>query len=76
MAVYNLATTAADVRIWTTLPKDFQVARFQKPKTGKLTISPPGASSFDIGIPDCNNMVVYVRITSMEAVPLWEVMSF
>jgi hypothetical protein len=76
MAVYNLATTAADVRIWTTLPKDFQVARFQKPKTGKLTISPPGASSFDIGIPDCNNMVVYVKITSMEAVPLWEVMSF
>jgi hypothetical protein len=76
MAAYNLATTAADVRIWTSLPKDFQVARFQIPKTGKLTITPAGDSSFDIGIPDCNNMIVYVKITSKQAVPIWEVMSF
>jgi len=76
VAAYSAATTAADVRIWTSLPKDFQVARFQIPKTGKLTITPPGDSSFDVGIPDCNNMIVYVRITAKQAVPIWEVISF
>jgi len=40
-AAYSFATNAADVRIWTSLPKEFQVARFPKPTDGKLRISPP-----------------------------------
>ena len=74
--VYSFVTTAADVRIWTALPKDFQIARFPKPSNGKLKITPPGSIPFDIDIPDCNNAIVYVRITSREAVPACEVMSF
>ena len=73
--VYSFVTTSADVRIWTSLPKNFQVARFRKPSNGKLKITPPGSIPFDIDIPNCNNAVVYVRITSSEAVPDCGVMS-
>jgi hypothetical protein len=76
MAAYSFASTAADVRIWTALPKDFQVARLPKPKTGKLKITPPGSFPLDIDIPQCNNAVVYIRIISNQAVPVCNVMAF
>ena len=76
MAAYSYATTAADVRIWTTLPKDFQVARFPKPKNGKLEVSPPGSVPFEINISGCNNAIVYVRITANQAEPIFEVITF
>ena len=76
VAVYSFASTAADVRIWTSLPKDFQVARFRKPKNGKLKITPSGSISFDIDIPDCNNAIVYIRIVTNQARPVYEVITF
>ena len=76
MAAYSYATTAADVRIWTSLPKEFQVARFPKPKNGKLKIKQSGSVSVEINIPDCNNAIVYVRITTGQAEPIFEVMTF
>jgi len=60
--VYSIATTAADVRIWTTLPKNFQVARLPIPPDRLITIAPPGAESFPVEIPACKNAFVYVRI--------------
>jgi len=60
--VYSYATTAADVRIWTTLPKNFQVARLPIPPDRLITISPPGGESFPVEIPACKNAFVYVRI--------------
>jgi len=60
--VYSYATTAADVRIWTTLPKNFQVARFHIPPDRLITIAPPGGESFPVEIPACKNAFVYVRI--------------
>jgi len=76
MAAYSFATTAADVRIWTTLPKDFQVARFKKPENSKLRIIPAGSVPFDVNIPDCNNAIVYVKIPTSQAVPMYDVMRF
>ncbi len=76
MAAYTFATTAADVRIWTSLPKEFQVARFPKPESGKLIVQRPGSDPFEINIPDCNNAIVYVRITASQAEPVFEVMNF
>jgi len=61
-AVYSYATTAADVRIWTTLPKNFQVARLPMPSDRLITIEPPGGESFPVKIPACKNAFVYVRI--------------
>ena len=76
MAAYSYATTAADVRIWTTLPKNFQIARFPKPKDGILKISPPESAPLEINIPGCNNAIVYVRITANQAEPIFEVITF
>jgi hypothetical protein len=76
MAAYSFATTAADVRIWTSLPKEFQVARFPRPEGGKLKVNRPGSIPFEINIPDCNNALVYVRITTSQAKPIIEVMTF
>jgi hypothetical protein len=52
MAVYSLVTTAADVRIWTALPKDIQVARLPIPENGSLTIAGPGLEAIPIEIGD------------------------
>ncbi len=76
VAAYSFASTAADVRIWTALPKDFQVARLPKPENGKLKITPAGSFTLDIDIPQCNNAIVYVRIINNQAVPVCNVMTF
>ena len=76
MAAYSYATTAADVRIWTSLPKEFQVARFPKPKDGKIKVKRPGSVPVEINIPDCNNAIVYVRIINSQAEPIFEIMTF
>ncbi len=76
VAAYSFSSTAADVRIWTTLPKDFQIARFKMPEAGKLQITAPGSIPLDIDIPGCNNAIVYVRITANQATPVYEVMGF
>ena len=46
VGVYSVVSTAADVRIWTALPKDFQVARFDIPKNSPLLIVTPGKYCF------------------------------
>jgi len=76
VAAYSYASTAADVRIWTSLPKDFQVARFRKPENGRFKITAPGTVPLDIDLGRCNNAIVYVRITTNQAVPVYEVMAF
>lgn len=75
-AAYTLATTAADVRIWTTLPKDFQVARMDIPQNRLITISPPDGKSFQVEIPPCNNALVYVKIPFRQAKPVYDIMKF
>ena len=76
VAAYSFATTAADVRIWSTLPKDFQVARFPMPADRQITINPPGGQSFQIEIPPCKNSLVYVKIPFRSAKPVYDVMTY
>lgn len=76
VAAYSFATTAADVRIWTTLPKDFQVVRFSMPADGAITIEPPGGESFQIKIPSCKNSLVYVKIPFRQARPVYDLITY
>lgn len=76
MAAYSYATTAADVRIWTTLPKNFQVARFPMPADGLIVIEPPGGESFQIKIPPCKNSLVYVKIPFRQAKPVYDLLAY
>ncbi len=76
VAVYSYATTAADVRMWTTLPKNFQVARFTIPQNREVTITPEGLNSFEVEIPACTNALVYIRIPFRQAKPVFNVIAF
>ncbi|MGD0552732.1 MAG: hypothetical protein ABSB25_08780 [Sedimentisphaerales bacterium] len=75
IAVYSLATTAADVRIWSALPKDFQVARCAIPGNRLLQVF-GGNTAFDVHIPPCKNAIVYIKIINAGASPVCEVLAF
>ncbi len=75
-AAYSLVTTAADVRIWTTLPKDFQVARLPIPPDRLITIEPSGGKPFELKIPACKNALVYVRIPFMNAKQVCDLITY
>jgi hypothetical protein len=76
LAVYSFVTNAADVRIWTALPKNFQFARLQMPQNKALRITPLNGETFDIHLPDCDNVLVYIKITQRGSVPICEVIPF
>jgi hypothetical protein len=75
-ALYSFATTAADVRIWTMLPKNIQIARFTRPDDGIITIQGPSMGPFSFTIPDCNHAVVYVKMIHSGIPPNIEIMTF
>jgi hypothetical protein len=76
IAVYSVATTAADVRIWSALPKDFQVARCAIPENRLLQVFAGGYTAFDVHIPPCKNAIVYIKIINAGATPVCEVLAF
>jgi hypothetical protein len=76
MTAYSAATTAADVRIWSALPRDFQIARCTIPDDRKLLINPPGGATFEIDIPACTNAIVYIKIVTAGSRPVYEVLTF
>lgn len=76
VAVYSFATTAADVRIWTMLPKNIQVAYVTMPSNGTLSIQGPTLPPLNVEIPDCNNAIVYVKMLRPDWEPDIEVFTF
>lgn len=76
VAAYSFASTAADVRIWTALPKEFQVARFPKPVSSKFKIISQGMVLKEIQLPQCNNAIVYVKIPTMQSTPIYEIITY
>lgn len=76
VAVYSFATTAADVRIWSALPKDFQVARLPVPDDRKLVINSAGGAPLVIDIPACTYAIVYIKIITAGSMPVYEVLTF
>lgn len=64
-ALYQAATTRADTRSWSALPKEYQVARLRRPADGKLTISAPGnASAVEVALPDGQFAIIHVKATT------------
>ena len=76
-AVYQIATTQADTRIWSTLPKEFQLARFIRPEDGRLKImNPNGKILSDIKLPKRENILIYVKIATPNATASVSVIPF
>jgi uncharacterized protein len=73
VAAYSFMTNDADIRIWTALPKDFQFARLPKPQNNILKITPANCQTFDIQLPNCNNVLVYIKIVQRNAKPVYEI---
>jgi len=79
MALYAFATTAADCRIWTMLPSDFQLLRIKKPASGVLKITPAsggGQGSRSLEIPAKGNTIVYIRMIGPDVEPVYEIITF
>ena len=60
-AATQTAMNISDTRGWTTLPKEFQVARITTPPDRKLTLSTPGSAPVEVALVDGTVNVVYVR---------------
>lgn len=75
-ALYQAATTRADLRSWWTLPKTYQIAALPIPPDRKLTIRPNVAAnlssqannppsdnppSLTLTLPPCDNALIYYR---------------
>jgi len=64
-AIYQIASTQADTRIWTTLPKEFQLARFKRPEDGKITINTPHNQLIkSLDLPKEDNILIYIKIAT------------
>jgi len=68
-ATYQMAVNIADERTWTTLPKEFQVARFATPADRKIDLTTPSGLRLSVTIMDGTANVVYVKSINT-AVPL------
>ena len=74
-AAAQIASTSADLRMWNSLPKDFQLAKMRKPKNGTLTITAQGMTApVNVELdPDAQFSIVYVRAMSPLSVPTIDV---
>ncbi|HSV26649.1 MAG TPA: hypothetical protein VLH60_02045, partial [Sedimentisphaerales bacterium] len=75
-AAYSAATTTADVRIWSALPKNFQVASIPMPPDGRLTIMTPSNRAYPLVIKPCEYAIVYVKMRTALDEPIIEVIRY
>lgn len=75
-AIFQAVTTSADTRMWTSLPKDFQIARIRK-TSDQLTLKAEGmAEPIKVQLDkDSRFSVVYVRAFSANQSPMVEVIN-
>ena len=67
---YTIASTQADTRTWTTLPKRFDLIRVKRPEDGRLVLkTSSGLSLPAINIPLNEYTLVYVKMPSAGAKP-------
>jgi len=75
-ALYSWATTAADVRIWSALPKNFQVARIPMPTDSKLLIRSSQGRNFALSLNPCRYAIVYIKMVSATSEPIIDVITY
>ena len=63
-AAYQIAVNIADTRTWTTLPKEFQVARLPTPADRKLEVFTPNGFRMAVTVGEGTVNVVYVKAIS------------
>ena len=75
--IYQAATTRADLRMWSALPTDFQLAHLRMPHDRKVVVQPAGGTRFPINIPDdCRNVIIYIRSVAKGVYPAIDLIKF
>lgn len=64
-AVADYATTSADIRSWTSLPKCVRVIRVERPSDGKIAVD-AGAERVELIVPE-GNTIVFLRKPALHA---------
>jgi len=59
---YQAATTSADIRIWSALPNNFQVAKVKCPENGSVTITTPDDNKIEVEVPADECSLIYIKI--------------
>lgn len=75
-AVFQTATTTADLRSWTGLPASFQLGRFAMPADKRLTLLVPGHREQEILLPHCQSAIIYITIPDKDVSPMTRVFVF
>lgn len=76
-AIYQAATAGADVRMWSALPANFQLARIDIPADRSIIVQPPGGSLLIINLPaECRNVIIYIRFVTAGVKPVVDVIKF
>jgi hypothetical protein len=75
MAVYSLATTTADMRIWTALPKNIQVTRAPMPADGQITLRTSQGAIHTLNVGSGKHAIVIVQMITALTEPRIEVLT-
>lgn len=76
-ALYQAATTHADTRSWSALPKEVQALRIRKPKSGKITLNGTGMlEPVEVTLPESRYSIVHVRAAGSPSQPVVRVVGF
>ncbi|AQQ08510.1 hypothetical protein L21SP3_00293 [Sedimentisphaera cyanobacteriorum] len=66
-AAYAFATTSADCRSWTSLPKQIQVLRMERPNSGEIVFMPGTDRQKKVEVPPEKDALIFVRAVSSRA---------
>jgi len=76
-SIYQISSTHADTRSWTTLPKEFQLARFNREKNSIVNIYTPNNELIQsVKIPNTQYVLIYVKIATPNALASVRVIPF
>jgi hypothetical protein len=74
-AIYQAVSTRADTRIWSSLPKEFQLAKVDMPTDGILKVQ-VGGRIHEVKLGKTNNAIVTIKIPTPRAKPAISVARF
>lgn len=75
--IYHAAGTAADTRMWTALPNNFQIAHLKIPENRTIMISLASGPDITINLPpQGDNMILYVRVVAPNVPPVYDFIKF
>jgi hypothetical protein len=75
-SIFQFATTQSDTRIWSTVGKEFQIARVNMPSSRKLVLK-AGKNNIDVSLGEnAKHSIIYVRIPTANSIPSVSVINF